>query len=86
MESQSDDSRSFLIEHKCNSTFVIDTDTFLSAYGSGSFLSCPGCREALDHDLTDQLLDFLARYRNLNAKLDPVGWTIREIDTEEPIV
>jgi len=83
MENQDQDSRKFLIEHKCGSMFTINLDTYVSCYREGSRFICPGCREHFEHDLNDQLLDFLKNYKNLDTRFAEVGLKITGFGTVE---
>jgi transposase-like protein len=83
MENQDHDSRRFLVTHKCGSIFTIELDTYLSSYQEGSRFTCPGCRKQFEHDLNNQLLDFLNKYRDLNTRFAEAGLKITEFESVE---
>ena len=83
MKQKKDDSRKFLVEHECGSIFTIELDTYLSSYKEGSFFTCPGCRKQFEHDLNNELLDFLQRYKDLNTRFAKAGLKIGEFERVE---
>ena len=85
MEKVQDESRWFLIEHKCGAVFNVNVDNIIDSFDPSYNFRCPGCFELISKHLKEELLVFCKAYKKITDVFEKEDFHIEEIRAVEGI-
>ena len=83
MEKEQNKGRWFLFKHKCGAVFTMYTAKILSSFETQTVhhpLRCPGCFEAIDNSMKNELIGLSQDYTRTISVLEKQGYQIKETE------